>query len=95
MHDHMCQLLATYAVLLAHKHQDTMEVVQGTKAVEVAEDYHNTKKGLLENGNLNRPEHFWALLVVFEKKSHCIQKKWAAKIKAAKSKGLLSKGTGS
>ena len=64
----MRQLLAAYAALSAHKHQDTVEVVQGTKVVEVAEDYLNAKKELLENGDLNRPDQIRISLAAFEEK---------------------------
>ena len=56
MRDHMNQLLALYAALSAAKHDDKLEVVTGTRIRNVPAEYLTTKKELLENGDINRPE---------------------------------------
>ena len=84
----MRQLLAAYAALSASKHGDTLEVVKGTSVREVTPEYLQAKKELLENGDLNRPDTIKASLAAFEEKWRRLNRKRAAKLRAAKAKGL-------
>ena len=94
MRDHMRQLLASYAALSAAKHNDELEVVKGTRIKEVPTEYLTAKKELLENGDINRPEQIRSSLQAFEEKWRHLEKRLAAKAKAAKGKSAVSKGVG-
>ena len=87
----MQQLLAAYTALLAQKHSDTLEVVEGTNIHEVPSEYLSTKKELLESGNPNQPNTIKVLLAQFEKRLHQIQLKRDAKLHA-KGKGISKAG---
>ena len=90
----MHQLLASYAALLAAKHDDELEVVTGTRIREVPAEYLTTRKELLENGDVNCPEQICSSLQAFKEKWCCLEKCRAAKAKAAKGKSVATKGIG-
>ena len=98
MRDHMRQLLATYAALSAAKHSDELEVVKGTKIKEVPEAYLATKKELLENVDLNRPDQIRASLAAFEEKWRRLEQRRAQRLGISEGQGKgkkVSKGVGS
>ena len=90
----MHQLIASYATLSAAKHDDKLKVVTGTQIREVPAKYLTAKKELLENADINCPEQIRSSPQAFEEKWHHLERRRAAKAKAAKGESVATKGVG-